>query len=90
MASGGSTFGYDDTGLPQFTLGGTSRLAAYGLNEFLTNQYFYLRLGYLHQIGTLPAFLGKGVYLNGHYELAKQYLDPAKASEFIVVPAVTK
>ena len=39
----------------------------------LTNQYVYGRVGYLHQIGQLPAFLGRGVYLDGHFEAARIY-----------------
>ncbi|HYI97402.1 MAG TPA: patatin-like phospholipase family protein [Bryobacteraceae bacterium] len=70
MASGGSTFGRDPAGLPPFALGGPDRLAAYGLNQFITNQYAYGRAGYLHQIGALPPFLGGGVFLNAHYEVA--------------------
>lgn len=73
IAAGGTTFGKGDTGLPPFSLGGPGRMAAYGLNEFVTNQYFYGRMGYLHQIGTLPPFLGGGVYFNGHYEVGKAY-----------------
>ena len=70
MASGGTTFGREPDGLPPFTLGGPGRLAAYGLNQFITNQYLYGRVGYLHQIAALPPFLGGGVYLNAHYEVA--------------------
>ena len=73
IAAGGSTFSHRQTGIPPFSLGGPARLAAYGLNEFLINQYFYFRLGYLHRIAELPPFLGTGVYLNGHYEVAKPY-----------------
>jgi NTE family protein len=73
LISGGTTFGSDQTGIPQFSLGGPGRLAAYGLNEFLLNQYAYGRGGYLHQIGALPSFLGGGVYLNTHFEIAKPY-----------------
>lgn len=73
VGAGGTTFGHDQSGLPQFSLGGPNRLAAYGTNEFLTNQYFYGRLGYLHRIMEMPPFLGKGVYLAGHYEVAKPY-----------------
>src|SRR5262249_4258135 len=73
IAEGGSTFGHHKTGLPQFSLGGSNRLTAYGTNEYLTNQFFYSRLGYLHRIVDMPSFLGKGVYLAGHYELAKPY-----------------
>ena len=73
VVAGGSTFGYENTGIPRFSLGSPARLAAYGLNEILTDQYVFLRMGYLHQVAQLPAFLGGSVYLTGHYELAKSY-----------------
>jgi NTE family protein len=73
VASGGTVFGHEQTGLPLFGLGGPSRLAAYGINEFLTNQYFYFRPGYLHRLTTMPAFLGSGMYFAGHYEVGKAY-----------------
>ncbi|HUT58733.1 MAG TPA: patatin-like phospholipase family protein [Phycisphaerae bacterium] len=73
LASGGTTFGRDQVGFPQFSLGGPSRLAAYGLNEFLTNQYFLFRLGFLHRLAQLPPFLGRGIYFNSLYELGKAY-----------------
>src|SRR5262249_60888340 len=34
IAEGGSTFGHHKTGLPQFSLGGSNRLTAYGTNEY--------------------------------------------------------
>jgi NTE family protein len=73
IAAGGSTFGYQQTGLPPFALGGPNRLAAFGLNQFLVNQYWYSRLGYLHQIGTLPMIGGGGIYATVEYEIAKPY-----------------
>jgi NTE family protein len=73
VAAGGSTFGYKQTGFPQFSLGAPTRLAAYGVNEFLVDQYFFSRVGYLHQIAALPPFLGTGIYVTGAYELAKPY-----------------
>ncbi len=76
IAAGGSTFGYQRTGLPQFSLGSPARLAAYGIGEFLTNQYIYGRIGYLHRMGQMPAFLGSGMYFDGHFELAKPYALP--------------
>jgi hypothetical protein len=50
-----------------------ARLAAYGLNQFLTNQYFYFRGGYLHRLGKVPSLLGHGLFLDVHYEVAKPY-----------------
>ena len=72
-AEGGSTFGYQGTGIPQFFLGGPLRLSAYGTNELYGNQYFTFRTGYLHQIASLPPFLGKNIYVIGDYEFGKMY-----------------
>jgi NTE family protein len=72
-AAGGTVFGHEQIGLPLFSLGGPGRLAAYGINEFLTNQYFYFRGGYLRRLGKVPSFLGSGFYLDAHYEVAKPY-----------------
>jgi len=73
---GGSTFGYRHVGTPQFFLGGPRLLSAYGVHELYGNQYFLGRAGYLHKIFTLPAFVGKQVYLSGSGEIGKMYGDP--------------
>jgi NTE family protein len=70
---GGTTFGFASTGVPQFFLGGPVRLGAYGQNEFQGNQYYLFRAGYLHDLLTLPPFLGKKVYAVGSYEIGKMY-----------------
>jgi NTE family protein len=70
---GGTTFGSSSTGVPQFFLGGPVRLSAYGQNEFQGNQYYLFRAGYLHDLVTLPPFLGKKVYAVGTYEIGKMY-----------------
>jgi NTE family protein len=75
-SEGGSTFGSRNTGLPQFFLGGASRLGAYGVNELFGNQYYLFRGGYLHEIASLPPFVGKKVYAIGSYEAAKMYGAP--------------
>lgn len=73
-ASGGTTFGTRDTGpFPQFFLGGPQRLSAYGINELYGDQYFLFRAGYLHDLFTLPPFLGKKIYAIGSYEVGKMY-----------------
>ena len=72
-ASGGTTFGRNRTGLPQFSLGGPARLGAYGANELLTDQYFLFNLGYLRELAQLPPLLGKGIYLTTAYEVGKAY-----------------
>jgi NTE family protein len=77
---GGSTLGHDDTGLPQFFLGGAGRLSAYGLNELRGNQYFLGRMGYLHEVFGLPPLVGNKVFLAGAYEIGKMYGRQAAAS----------
>jgi NTE family protein len=72
-SEGGSTFGSRNTGVPQFFLGGDSRLGAYGLNELFGDQYYLFRGGYLHEIVSLPPLVGKKVYAIGSYEAGKMY-----------------
>jgi NTE family protein len=72
-SQGGTTFGHTDTGIPQFFLGGPVQLSAYGQNEFQGNQYYLFRTGYLHDLLTLPPFLGKKVYAVVDYEIGKMY-----------------
>jgi NTE family protein len=78
-ASGGSTLGYQQTGVPQFFLGGVGKLTAYGLNELMGDQYFLGRVGYKRKIFTLPPFVGREVYLMGFGEVGKMYGDPFPA-----------
>ena len=82
----GTTFNHYDTGLPQFSLGGSRFLVAYGQNELLMDKYFLFQLGYLRQLAKLPPLLGSGVYFLGVYEAAQVYGPPSsminKASGF--------
>jgi NTE family protein len=71
--AGGTTFNYHQTGFPPFSLGGSQYLAAYGNNEFLTNQYFLFKTGYIRKLWGLPPLLGDKVYAVGTYEIAKVY-----------------
>src|SRR5258708_19756722 len=70
---GGTKFGSTSTGVAQFFLGSPLRLSAYGQNEFHGNQYYLFRTGYLHDLLTLPPFVGKKVYVIGAYEFGKMY-----------------
>jgi NTE family protein len=72
----GTTFDYYNTGLPQFSLGGSQRLVAYGINELLMDKYFLFQLGYLRQLAKLPPLLGSGVYFLAVYEAAQVYGPP--------------
>jgi NTE family protein len=73
LASGGSTFGYEGTGIPMFSLGGPQRLAAYGVNELLSNQYVLGQAGYIRRLKELTPLLGNNVYLVTDYEIGKAY-----------------
>jgi len=81
----GTTFNYT-TGIPQFSLGGSRWLTAYGTNELLMDKYFLFQLGYLRQLAKLPPLLGGGVYFLGVYEASQVYGPPSsmvnKASGF--------
>jgi NTE family protein len=70
---GATTFGFENTGMPQFFLGGPLTLSAYGLNELHGNQYYLCRVGYLHDLWNLPRLVGKRVFVIGSYEFAKMY-----------------
>ncbi len=72
----GTTFNYYNTGLPQFSLGGSQRLVAYGVNELLMDKYFLFQVGYLRQLAKLPPLLGSGIYFLGVYEAAQVYGPP--------------
>jgi NTE family protein len=76
LAKGGTTMGFEQTGIPQFFLGGTPGLLAYGTNEVRGDQYFYFRTGYMHRVLSLPPFLGGGVYGVALYEIAKMQNAP--------------
>ena len=76
VASGGSTLGYNQTGVPQYFLGGPSGLAAYGQNEVRGDQFYLFRAGYLHKLVSLPPFLGKAVYADAFYEIGKMFNAP--------------
>jgi NTE family protein len=72
-AAGGTTFSYHQTGVPPFSLGGSQNLVAYGTNEFLINQYFLFKAGYIRELLELPPILGDKLYAIGGYEVGKVY-----------------
>ena len=76
FATGGTTMSYEQTGIPQFFLGGKPGLLAYGPNEVRGNQYFLFRPGYMHELLKLPSFIGSGVYGVAMYEVGKMYDAP--------------
>jgi NTE family protein len=72
-ASGGTTFGYENTGIPPFSLGGGLQLSAFGENELITNQYYLFQTGYIRRLSRLPPFLGDTISLIGTYEAGKTF-----------------
>jgi NTE family protein len=72
-ASGGSTLGYENTGIPPFSLGGGLQLSAFGENELITNQYYLFQTGYIRRLSRLPPFLGDTISLIGTYEAGKTF-----------------
>lgn len=75
-ARGGTTFGNQLVGVPQFWLGGSNGFQAYGQNELLTDQYYLLQAGYLRKMVKLPPLLGEGIYFNGMFEGGKVFAPP--------------
>jgi NTE family protein len=78
--SGGTTFGYEDTGIPPFSLGGGQQLSAFGENELLTNQYYLFQTGYIRRLAKLPPFLGDSISLVTTYEAGKTFFVPNEPS----------
>jgi NTE family protein len=78
--SGGSTLGYEDTGIPPFSLGGGLQLSAFGENELITNQYYLFQTGFIHRLGKLPPFLGDSINLITTYEVGKTFFLPTEPS----------
>jgi NTE family protein len=72
-AAGGSTLGYEDTGIPPFSLGGGLQLSAFGENELITNQYYLFQTGYIRSLAKLPPFLGDSISLISTYEAGKTF-----------------
>ncbi|HJZ52009.1 MAG TPA: patatin-like phospholipase family protein [Candidatus Acidoferrales bacterium] len=79
VGEGGTSFGSTHIGVPQFFLGGPGRLSAYGTNELFGNQYYDFRIGYLHNLVTLPPFVGRRVYAIGACEFGKMYGAPIES-----------
>ena len=79
-ASGGTTLGYENTGIPPFSLGGGRQLSAFGENELITNQYYLFQTGYIRRLAKLPPFLGDSISLVTTYEAGKTFFLPSEPS----------
>ena len=74
-AEGASTFGHQG-GIPEYFLGGSLRLGAYGKNEIPTDQYFLFRVGYIREIAQINPLFGDKIYFLAFGEVAKPYGNP--------------
>jgi NTE family protein len=79
-ASGGTTFGYESTGIPPFSLGGGRQLSAFGENELITNQYYLFQTGYIRRLAKLPPLVGDSISLITTYEAGKTFFLPSEPS----------
>ncbi len=48
-------------------------LLAYGQNEFMTQQYYLFKAGYIHPLWYLPPMFGKDISVVGTYEVGKVF-----------------
>jgi NTE family protein len=73
---------FDSSPLPtdQFRLGQPFRLGAYHLGELNGDQYYLGTVGYLHELGRLPDFLGGSIYAGGWLENGDAFNDWDKAT----------
>jgi NTE family protein len=78
--AGGTTLGYEGTGIPPFSLGGGSQLSAFGENELITNQYYLFQTGFIRRLAKLPPFLGDSISLIATYEAGKTFFLPNEPS----------
>ena len=77
--SGGTTLGYENTGIPPFSLGGGLQLSAFGENELITNQYYLFQTGYIRRLAKLPPFLGDSIYSDHNLRSGKDLLSAQRA-----------
>jgi NTE family protein len=66
--AGGTSFGNQPGPIQQFTLGGPLRLSAFGVAQFRGSNYGLGAVGYRHQLGDLPTYLGGRIYGAVWYE----------------------
>jgi NTE family protein len=79
QAYGGTTFSHDETGIPQFFLGGVGQFNAYGTNELRMNQYWLGRVGYLYELFSLPPLIGHKTYFTSAYEVGQAFRAPGSS-----------
>ena len=76
----GTSFDNSPLVLQQFQMGQPFRLGAYNLGELNGDHYYLGTVGYLHQLGRLPDFLGGPLYAGGWLENGDAFNEWNKAS----------
>ncbi len=76
----GTSFDNEPLSVNQFHLGQPFRLGAYDLGELRGDHYYLGTIGYLHQLGRLPDFLGGSIFAGGWLENGDAFDDWNKAT----------
>ena len=76
----GSSFDKSPLAVNQFNLGQPFRLGAFDLGELKGDHYYVGTIGYLHQLGRLPDFLGGPIFAGGWLENGDAFNDWDKAT----------
>jgi NTE family protein len=69
--SGGGVAGPPRSAFLTYSLGGPTRLGAYGVNEILARSYVLGTFGLLHEVKRQPSLLGSKVFLAGFAQTAR-------------------
>ncbi|HSP90275.1 MAG TPA: patatin-like phospholipase family protein, partial [Vicinamibacterales bacterium] len=76
----GTSFKNEPLPVNQFNMGQPFRLGAYDLGELRGDHYYLGTVGYLHQLGRLPDFLGGSIFAGGWLENGDAFNDWNKAT----------
>jgi len=71
----GTSFDGHPLAIHQFPLGGPLHLSAFNIGERRGDHFVLATGGYLHQIGRLPDFLGRSLFLGGWLEAGSAFND---------------
>ena len=71
----GTTFGYVAAPAQKFTLGGPFDMGAFDEGEFTGDNVVLASAGYYHAIYTLPAIIGRNIWLGGWYDIGDAFDD---------------
>lgn len=76
----GTTFGYTASPAQKFILGGPFDLGAYDEAEFIGDNVILASVGYYYSIYTLPAIIGRQIWVTGWYDIGDAFDEWSDAS----------